>query len=247
MAENRRLHHPWLVAIWPGMGHVALNAGIYLLSKLNMDLVAEFASSELVDVDYVEVKDGIVQPARRPRNRVFAWHDPDKKHDLLLFLGEAQPPIGKYAFCKQLIEFAKQQGVTRVFTFAAMATQMQVDQPARVFGVATDDRNLEELQRMELEILEGGNIGGLNGILLAAAAESGIDGACLLGEMPHIFSQLPNPKASLAILEIFSTMSGFDVDFSELSELAQSSNEQLSELLDQAEEQLGQHLSSREE
>ena len=27
MDETTRLNHPWLVAVWPGMGHVALNAG----------------------------------------------------------------------------------------------------------------------------------------------------------------------------------------------------------------------------
>ena len=35
--------------------------------------------------------------------------------------GEAQPPLGKYTFCRRLIEFARGLGVERVFTFAAMA------------------------------------------------------------------------------------------------------------------------------
>ena len=41
MAEGLKLHHPWMVAVWPGMGHVALNAGVYLLAKLGMDVIAE--------------------------------------------------------------------------------------------------------------------------------------------------------------------------------------------------------------
>jgi hypothetical protein len=36
MAEKTKLVHPWLVAVWPGMGHVALNAGYYMLAKLDM-------------------------------------------------------------------------------------------------------------------------------------------------------------------------------------------------------------------
>jgi hypothetical protein len=39
MAEKPQLHHPWLVAVWPGMGHVALNAGVYQLAKLGMTLI----------------------------------------------------------------------------------------------------------------------------------------------------------------------------------------------------------------
>src|SRR5436853_969309 len=99
MAETLRLTDPWLVAVWPGMGQVALNAGIYLLSKLGMTAVAEFEAPDLYDIDHVEVKEGLLQPVRRPRNRFFVWQDPAGKHDLVVFLGEAQPPIGRFRFC----------------------------------------------------------------------------------------------------------------------------------------------------
>src|SRR6516162_11872801 len=124
MAGKPQLKHPWLVAAWPGMGNVALNAGIYLLAKLGMNVIAEFEADGVFDVEHVEVKEGIIQPGHRPRNRLFAWTDPRRRHDLVVFLGEAQPPIGKYAFCRRLMAYAKDLGVERVFTFAAMATQM---------------------------------------------------------------------------------------------------------------------------
>ncbi len=247
MAEKLRLNHPWLVAVWPGMGHVALNAGVYLLSKLNMTAIAEMESGELFDIDHVEVKDGIIQPARRARNRFFVWIDPNKQHDLLVFLGEAQPPIGRFPFCRQVMEFAKNAGVERVFTFAAMATRMHPDHKSRVFSAVTDPDGLEELQKLELELLEDGNIGGLNGVLLAAAAEVGLNGVCLLGEMPHIFARLPFPKASLVILEVFKTITGIDIDLSELGEQAQAVEEQLGELLARVEEQYGQQFGESED
>src|SRR6516165_4559294 len=124
MAERLQLNHPWLVAVWPGMGNVALNAGIYLLAKLDMNVIAELETGDLFDVDHVEVKEGIIQSGRRPRSRYFVWTDQNHNHDLVVFLGEAQPPVGKYAFCRQMIEFARELGVERVLTFAAMATRM---------------------------------------------------------------------------------------------------------------------------
>ncbi len=247
MAEQPNLNHPWLVAVWPGMGQVALNAGYYLLAKLGMHGFAEFEGQGLFDVDAVEVKHGIIQPGAFPRNRFFVWTDPAEKHDLVIFLGEAQPPVGKYRFCQQLIEFARELGVERVFTFAAMATSMQPEQPTRVFAAATDEKQLEELKRLELEVLEDGNIGGLNGVLLGAAAEAGLSGACLLGEMPHIFAQLPYPKASQAILEVFSTMAGVAVDLTELQAQADKMNEQLGELFAQVESAYGQPAEEPEE
>ncbi|HEV3440728.1 MAG TPA: PAC2 family protein [Gemmata sp.] len=247
MPENLRLHHPWLVAVWPGMGHVALNAGVYLLSKLGMTAVAELESGELFDIDHVEVKEGIIQPARRARNRFFVWNDPKKEHDLVVFLGEAQPPIGRFPFCRQVMGFAREVGVERVFTFAAMATRMHPEHRSRVFGAVTEREGLDELQRLDLELLEDGNIGGLNGVLLAAAAEVGLPGVCFLGEMPHIFARLPFPKASLAILEVFKTISGIKLDLGELAEQAQAVEEQLGELLAQVEEQYGQQFSGNDE
>jgi uncharacterized protein len=237
MADNLWLNHPWLVAVWPGMGHVALNAGYYLLSKLGMDVIAELEAGDLFDIDHVDVKDGMIQAGRRPRNRFFLWRDPNEKHDLVVFLGEAQPPLGKYPFCRQLVSYARKLGVERVFTFAAMATRMRPNHRARVFGAATDDESLEELKRLELELLEEGHIGGLNGVLLGVVAETGLRGACLLGEMPHVFTQLPFPKASLAVLEVFGTMSGIEIDLGELSEQAQAVEQQLVELLAVAEGQ----------
>jgi proteasome assembly chaperone (PAC2) family protein len=240
VAEKLQLNHPWLIATWPGMGHVALNAGVYLLAKLQMTAVAEFEANELFDVDHVEVKGGLVQPARRPRNRFFVWVDPQKRHDLVVFLGEAQPPLGKYPFCRQLVNYARGVGAERVFTFAAMATRMHPEDRCRVFAAATDEANLEELRRLELDVLEDGNIGGLNGVLLGAAAEAGLHGACLLGEMPHVFAQLPFPKASLAILEVFTTIAGIELDLTELSDQAKAVEQQLGQLMSRVEEQYGE-------
>lgn len=247
MPETPKLNHPWLVAVWPGMGNVALSAGYYLLAKLGMHVIAEFEARDLFDVDNVEVKDGLIQAGRRPRNRFFVWTDPTAKRDLVVFLGEAQPPIGKYQFCHKLIAYARELGVERVFTFAAMATQMHPEHRSRVFGAATDKESLGELKRLELEVLENGQIGGLNGVLLGAAAESGLRGACLLGEMPHIFSQLPFPKASLAILEVFITITGIELDFTELAEQARNMEKQLGELLSRVEKEYGQQVPAEEE
>jgi uncharacterized protein len=247
MAEPLKLHHPLLVAVWPGMGNVALSAGYYLLAKLGMHLLAEYEAEDLFDVDQVEVKEGIIQAGRRPRNRFFLWTDPKQKQDLVVFLGEAQPPLGKYLLCRKLIDYAKQLGVERVFTFAAMATQMHPEHRSRVFVAATNQENLEKLKRLELEVLEDGHIGGLNGVLLGAAVEAGLHGACLLGEMPHIFAQLPFPKASLAILEIFATMTGIELDFAELAEQARIMDEHLGQLLSRIQKSMGGQAPTEEE
>jgi proteasome assembly chaperone (PAC2) family protein len=248
MPDERGLNKPWLVSVWPGMGNVAVSAGYYLMAKLGMHLVAELPARELFDVDHVEVKGGIVLPGRLPRSRFFAWSNPTGRHDLVVFIGEAQPPLGKYAFCRRLIAFAQELGVERVFTFAAMGTPMHPAHASRVFAAATDEEGLAELRQYgRLEVLEDGQIGGLNGVLIGVAAETGLRGACLLGEMPHIFAQLPFPKASLAVLEAFSAIAGIDLDLTELSDQSKEVEQKLSDLLVQMEQALDQQAPTEDE
>ncbi len=246
MPEEISLNKPWLVAVWPGMGQVALSAGYYLLAKLGMHFVAEFSPVGLFEMEYVEVKEGLIHLGSLPRSRFFVWKGPPEAHDIVIFLGEAQPPLGRLPFCQKLVEFAKKLDVQRVFTFAAMATNMQLEGPSRVFGAATDEAGVQELKRYELEILSDGQIGGLNGVLLGVAAASGLRGTCLLGEIPRIVAQAPFPKASLAVLEVFTTMAGLKVDLSELSEQSDVVVQQLREILAQVEAEL-EHSAEQEE
>ena len=244
---KQKLNKPWLVAVWPGMGHVAVNAGYYLMAKLGMHLVAEFAPRELFDLEHVDVSNGLIRQGRLPRSRFFVGSDPSWKHDIVLFIGEAQPPQGKYLFCQRLLEYAKSMGVERVFTFASMATQMHPEHDSRVFAAATEADSLTELKQLELELLNDGQIGGLNGVLLGVAADCKLRGACLLGEIPHIFAQFPFPKAALGVLEAFTTLAGIELDFTELREQANIVEEKLGELLAQVEAAMQQQGLGAEE
>jgi proteasome assembly chaperone (PAC2) family protein len=240
MVEESKLNKPWLVAVWPGMGHVAISAGYYLMAKLGMHVLAEFSPRGLFEVDHVEIKKGLIHTGRLPRSRIFVWRNPGGEHDIIVFIGEAQPPTGKYAFCQKLIEFAQEQGVERVFTFGAMATRMQPAEPSRVFAAATDLVSLSELQKLDLSILQEGHISGLNGVLLGVAADHGLSGYSLLGEMPHVFAQLPFPKASLAVLKTFTRFAGITLDFQELTEQAEAMEHQLEEILAKLEQAMAE-------
>jgi proteasome assembly chaperone (PAC2) family protein len=247
MSDERKLNKPWLVAVWPGMGHVAISAGYYLMAKLGMHVLAEFSPRELFDVEHVEVKGGLIKSSRLPRSRLFVWKDPKQERDLVVFIGEAQPPLGRYVFCRRLIEYAQQLGVEKIFTFAAMATQMHPEHAARVFAAATNEAALAEVRKQDVEVLEDGQISGLNGVLLGVAAEMGLPGGCLLGEMPHVFAQLPFPPASLAVLQVFSKLAGVEIDLSELSQQAQEMGKKLGEILAEVERKIHEQQGAEEE
>lgn len=231
MKTQQQLNDPWLVAVWPGMGAVAISAGYYLMAKLGMHLLAEFPAREFFDIERIEVKGGLIHSGRLPRSRLFLWNDPMGRHDLIVFIGEAQPPTKGVAFCSQLIGHGANLGVRRVFTFAAMATQMRPEHPSRVFGAAIDPATLAEFQRLKIMPLEEGYISGLNGVLLGVAADFGMSGGCLLGEMPQVFTQFPFPKAALAVLKGFAALAEVNLDTRELSAHSRQVDQGLADFL----------------
>ncbi|MGE5609513.1 MAG: PAC2 family protein [Bacillota bacterium] len=234
------LRDPWLVAVWPGMGSIALLAGSYLLQELNVRRVAELGARDYFEIQNVDVKNGLASIGRLPRSVFFEWRNPRGEHDLLLFAGEAQPTSGGYEMCQKIIDYAMERGVKRFFTFAAMATQLTPGTTPRVFAVATDTTTLQQVQDVNVEVLEDGQITGLNGLLLAAGAERGLHGTCLLGELPYFAVGVPNPRAAKAVLERFTELANIQLDFTDLEQQAQAMDENLEQLVEQMNQSAGE-------
>jgi uncharacterized protein len=235
MAENRdrsnALSKPeggsvahWFVAAWPGMGNVAVLSAAYLVQTMGLKTVGELAAASggsagtgsRFDIGAVEVKDGIVREPRMPRNLLYQTPEGRKGPKVTVFIGEAQPGFGSYAFAQELTARARAMGADRVVTFASMAAQLEPAQQPRVFGAATTRAMLDELQKHEVTPLGEGQIGGLNGVLLGAAAEQHVPAICLMGEIPFYAAGVPNPRAARGVLDAFGEMSGVPLDLSGL-------------------------------
>ena len=81
-------------------------------------------------------------------------------------------------------------------------------------------------------MMKAGEISGMNGLLLAVAKEKGINGGCLLAEVPLYTIQIENPKASMAVLEILSKLLGFEIDFQELRKQVKFIEDEIEKLID---------------
>lgn len=237
MTHNTPKPKPWLIAAWPGMGNVAAISAGYLIQKLDMKPVAELPPRRHFDVPQVIVKSGVIMPPRLPRSVFYEWKNAKEGRDLAVFLGEAQPVSGAYTFAHELLDKAAELGVERIVTFASMASQLHPSQDPKVFGAATGEKTLADLRRMEVQLLDDGQIGGLNGVLLGAGSERGVPGLCLLGEIPFFAAGVPNPKAARAVLSVFSVLAGLEVDLDELAQHAETVDRALIELLERMKQQ----------
>lgn len=236
MGENAG-PRPWMIAAWPGMGSVAVIAAGYLVQKLGMVAQGELPSRDHFDISEITVKKGLVTAARLPRGLFFRWANPKGGRPLVVFLGEAQPATGTYAYSHELIDAAVPMGIERVITFASMASALHPAENPKVIGVATDRSSLRELQKVEVQPLKEGQIGGLNGVVLAAAAERGLSGVCLMAEIPFFAAGVPNPKAARAALSVFSILADIEVSLDELNEHAAAVDRMLIDAYEKLKEQ----------
>jgi len=236
--DSEQTNAPWLVAAWPGMGNVAMIGAGFLVRQLRMTPIAELEAHRHFDIQHVEVKHGLMTPPRFPRSTFYRSTNTTGRQ-LLVFLGEAQPSTETYAFAHTMLEKALALGASRVMTFASMASQLHPSQAASVWGAATRKEDLDELERHEVAPLEDGQIAGLNGVLLGAAAERDLPGACLLGEIPFYAAGVPNPKAAKAVLDVFAPMAGIEIDLDPLARDAETVDNALIEMLEKMQREQG--------
>ena len=123
---------PWLLAVWPGMGSVAILAGAYLVEELDTVELMVFDPGRHFDISAVEVNQGVVEVPRFPRSTLYGWNNP-KGRDLLIMIGESQPALSGYEFCGKILDAAERYGAKRAFTFAATLAKLEpTDRPGIV-------------------------------------------------------------------------------------------------------------------
>jgi proteasome assembly chaperone (PAC2) family protein len=222
-----KLNSPVLLAVWPGIGNVAMILANYLLDKLEFRDLAEIDAAHFFDPIGVVARDSVVDAPHFPESRFFYWKNKKGNHDIILFIGDDQPAAKVYELAGSVLDVGQTFGVGRVYTCAAAPTRIHFTEQPRTWAVATNRTLVAELRRQEL--LQKGTIqiAGLNGLLLGMAKERGIDGVCLLAEVPAQTARMENPVAALAILRVFTRLLGIEIDTSGLAEAAHQTTEQV--------------------
>ncbi len=225
---------PTLIAAWPGISNVALEATGYLKEKLGAQEFAEIESSSFFELGGVYVEKNLVQPPRLPQNKFYYWERPGRDRralgDLIIFIGEAQPTSKSREFANKILDLSQDFGVRDVYTFAAALVSQFSDQ-SRVWAAATDDEQLTRLEEEGLGLKGDFYIAGMNGLLLSVARERGIRATCLLGETPRYMSEMRNPIASKAVLEAVTRLLKIEIDMTEMNEMAEQAAQQIEEVV----------------
>jgi uncharacterized protein len=234
--QRPELRYPSLFAAWPGMGNVAFNAARYLIDKLGMEPLGRIDSGPFVLAEGILVQNQKILPLRMPEYRFYFHRHPSERGDVIVFVGDSQPPphLG-YTLARLVIKAAEAWGVQKIYTGAALACSISHMETPRVWGVATHPDVWSDLGRAEIRLLEEGQISGLNGLLLGVAKQAGFEGVCLLGEVPYYTIGTDNPKSTQAVLESLCEFWDIRLDFSELRSEAVRKEMEIEEFIRQGE------------
>lgn len=228
-----RLKNPVMIAAWPGMGDVALKAALYLKDKLSAVQFAEMASEEYFHPSGVWIDDSVISIPQHGVGRFYYYKNPAGSGDIVIFISDAQPYMEKgYDYAKEIVDFAVGLKVKQIYTFAAMPLPIEYTQAPEVRIAATQKEILEAFAKLGAKLLPSGQISGLNGLILGVARENGMDGVCLLGDIPIYTIQIENPLASMAVLSVLTKYLNITVDLDELKKHATQINQEIEHLVE---------------
>ena len=196
------LSEPIMIAAWPGMGYLAKISADYLRRRLKAKLFAEVRYFQ----NAVIYKDSLAE-FPTIKHRFYAV----LSKNLLICVGDAQPSTPEEAvrLAEMVMDVAERFNVKRVYTMAAYPSEYP-DEP-QVYGIFTDERLKDELERHGVGFIEGeGAVNGLNGILIGVAKKRGVEGVCIMGEIRY--ANVPQHLSSKAVLEKLAVILGFEID-----------------------------------
>ncbi|MFC1804718.1 PAC2 family protein [Candidatus Omnitrophota bacterium] len=229
--KRPRLKDPYLIAAWPGMGEVAFKAAKYLVEKLKCQEFARMPERDFFYATSSVVKKGVLTVPELPQGKFYFWKNPSAGSDMIIFVSNAQPDLAKaQIYCEMIIDFAKSFKIKTAISFAAMPQPIDHTQDSAAWFTATTAELNNRLKDHNLKRINDGQITGMNGLFLGLAKKGGLEGFCLLGEIPIYAIQIENPKASLAVLSALARILRIKIDLTTLISQGQIMEGQINKL-----------------
>jgi predicted ATP-grasp superfamily ATP-dependent carboligase len=227
------LHRPVVIAAftgWNDAGDAASNSVRHLVEAWGAQALAEIDPEEFTDFATVrphvrltpELQRTIVWPT------VGVWSASTPGGDVILVLGP-EPALRWRLFTEQLVGIATHFGASIVLTLGALLADVPHSRPVQLIGTATDQQMIDRfgLQRSRYE-----GPTGIVGVLHDACARADLASASLWAAVPAYASQLPSPKATLALVRRTCEMIGSPAPVARLEAEAHEYDSRVSAMVD---------------
>jgi len=257
--KEPKLEKPVLIASWPGIGNIGIIAVDTLRGIVRAEELGEIEAWDFFYPSKVLIRAGELKGLEFPSSKFYFKRTEGR--DLLFFMGEEQPTEGgrayaegtkAYQMANLVLDVALKFGCRRVYTSGAAVAPIHHTSRSKVWAVPNSEGLIAEVRSYENTVImsdiEGrggqGSITGLNGLLLGVAKKRGLEGICVMGEIP-VYLQglpLPYPKASKSVLEVLSAALGLNIPMEGIAAFAERSEEEIETLYKGFPEQIREQL-----
>jgi predicted ATP-grasp superfamily ATP-dependent carboligase len=221
--ERPELRAPVMVCAfkgWNDAGEAASAAISYIRDSFEAREVAGIDPEEFYDFTAVRPTVKLIEGETRklewPENSFSVAPVQGAEGDLVMLQG-VEPSLRWRRFTDQVIDAARDLGVSMVITLGALLADVPHSRPVGITGITSDPGLLERLG-FEPPSYEGPT--GIVGMIQHACAEAGLPSASLWASVPHYVAASPNPKVALALVRAFEGATGLAVDGGELEAAA---------------------------
>jgi hypothetical protein len=212
------LRSPVLVAAftgWNDAGDAASMALQTMIESWGADALAEIDPE--VFTDFATVRPQVRLDEQRHRSIVWptvgVWSVSLPGTDVILVLGP-EPALRWRLFCEQIAGVVERHGVTMAISLGALLADVPHSRPVPLMGTATETQVIErfELRRSQYE-----GPTGIVGVLQDHLTRAGVATVSLWAAVPGYASQIPSPKAALALVDRACSMIGTPAPLSRLA------------------------------
>ncbi|MFJ9367891.1 PAC2 family protein [Nocardia sp. NPDC101769] len=243
------LRDPVLVAAfegWNDAADAASGAVEHLELIWDAQPLAELDSEDYYDYQVnrptVRQVDGVTREIQWPAAMLSVCSPPGSDRDVVLLRG-VEPNMRWRSFCKDILEFVEQLGVSTVVILGALLADTPHTRPVPVTGTAY---NKEAAERFNLEQTRYEGPTGITGVLQDACVRAGVPAISFWAAVPHYVSQPPNPKAIIALLHRVEDVLDVEVPLGGLPEQAEEWEGAVNEMT-AGDEEIAEYVRSLEE
>ena len=196
------LQRPILIAAftgWNDAADAASNGVRHLVEAWHAQPLAEIDPEEFTDFATVRPHVRLTPQQRRTIvwPTVGVWSASTPGGDVILVLGP-EPALRWRLFTEQLVAIAQRFDVSMVLTLGALLADVPHSRPVQLIGTATEQDVIDRFQ-LQRSRYEGPT--GIVGVVQDACTRADLSCASLWAAVPAYASQVPSPKASLALVE----------------------------------------------
>jgi proteasome assembly chaperone (PAC2) family protein len=217
------LDRPTLIAGftgWNDAGDAASTALTTMVEAWGADVLAEIDPEPFTD--FATVRPQVRLDEQRTRSIVWptvgVWSASLPGGDVILMLGP-EPALRWRLFSEQVTAVAEQFGATLAISLGALLADVPHSRPVPLIGTASDESLID---RFDLQPSQYEGPTGIVGVLHDALHRSGLPTASLWAAVPGYASQVPSPKAAMALIDRACSMIGTPPP---LGQLASSASE----------------------